>query len=110
MEDIVNYYKKELQRVAWRLQYKVRSTRKHECMWIEDNQPFYSPFEKVDNHLLIQQLLKDIQPDIGRKIIYGLFIREQTETQLAKELNMSQQAVNKWKRKTLRSLSQKMSS
>ena len=37
MEDIVNYYKQELQRVAWRLQYKVRSTRKRECSWIKEN-------------------------------------------------------------------------
>lgn len=84
MEDIVNYYKQELQRVAWRLQYKVRSTRKRECSWIEENQPHYSLLDTVDNHLLIQQLLNEIQPDI--------------------------QAVNKWKRKTLHSLSQKMSS
>lgn len=110
MEEIVNYYKRELQRVAWRLQYKVRSTRKRECMWIEEKQPYYSLFDTVDNHLLIQQLFNEIQPDIGRKVIYGLFIREQTEAQLAKELNISQQAVNKWKRKTLHSLSQKMSS
>ncbi|GBG11026.1 hypothetical protein PAT3040_05805 [Paenibacillus agaridevorans] len=105
----VNYYKKELQRIAWRLQYKARSTRKRECSWMEYNHPYYHPFEMVDNRIFVQQLLAEIQPGIGRKIIHGLFIKNQTETQLAKELNISQQGVNKWKRKTLKSLSQKMS-
>lgn len=108
--EIVNYYIKELQLVAWRLQYKARSKRKCECTWVEVLQPYYNPFEQIDNRIFVQQLLDEIQHDIDQTIIHGLFIEDQTEVQLAKELNISQQAVNRWKRKTLHLLSQKMSS
>lgn len=110
MGCIVNYYKKELQRVAWRLQYKARSERKRECQFIEEIQPSHCPLEATDNHILIQQLLNELQSETGRKIIGDLFLRDRTEAQLAEELNLSQQAVNKWKRKILHLLSQKMSS
>lgn len=106
----INYYRKELQRVAWRLQYHVRNKRKRECAWIEDKQPHHFPFERVERDILIQQLLDAIESDLGRKVIHGLYIQDLTETQLAQQLKISQQAVNKWKRKTLRLLSQKMSS
>lgn len=108
--EIESYYKKELQRAAWRLQYKVKSKRKRECMWREAPQQSHSPFEQADNRILVQQLLNEIPPSLGKKIIHELFLKNKTELQLAKELNMSQQAVNKWKRKTLHLLLQKMSS
>ncbi|SEP33575.1 hypothetical protein [Paenibacillus sp. OK076] len=108
---IEKYYRKELQRAAWRLQYNVKSKRKRECMLGDiTHQPSYSPFEETDSRLLVQQLLNEIPPSIGKKIIRDLFLKNKTELQLAKELNMSQQAVNKWKRKTLHLLLQKMSS
>lgn len=107
---MINYYKKELQRVAWRLQYNVRNTRKRECTWSDSIQPYFVPVEQINNRILVEQLLHEIQPEIGRKVIHGLFIKDKTEAQLAKELQISQQAVNRWKRKTLHLLSQKMSS
>lgn len=106
----INDYRRELRRAAWRLQYHVRNTHKRECAWTEDKQPHQFPFDRVERRILVQQLLDAIESDLGRKVIHGLFIQDLTEAQLAQKLNISQQAVNKWKRKTLRLLSQKMSS
>jgi DNA-directed RNA polymerase specialized sigma subunit len=49
-------------------------------------------------------------PSSGRRVIVGLYLRERTEAELAGELHISQQAVNKWKQKMLNRLSQKPSS
>nr|WP_233167845.1 hypothetical protein [Paenibacillus roseus] len=37
--------------------------------------------------------------------MYRLYIQEQTESEVARQLNLSQQAVNKWKRKMIQQLS-----
>ncbi|MBX4151109.1 hypothetical protein K1X09_27750 [Paenibacillus lautus] len=42
----------------------------------------------------------------GRTIIYKLFIEDLTEVEVAKQLHISQQAVNRWKRKMIQKLSQ----
>ncbi|KYG29504.1 sigma-70 family RNA polymerase sigma factor [Alkalihalobacillus trypoxylicola] len=106
--EIVTLYKNELKRIAWRLQYKARVLSKRECRSIEDITPHYHTSKEVDNLILIQELLGEIPTNMGRRIIKDLFIKDYSEAQLAKELNMSQQAVNKWKRKTLNLLSQKV--
>ncbi|MFC3788233.1 helix-turn-helix domain-containing protein [Paenibacillus sp. GCM10012307] len=46
---------------------------------------------------------------IGKQIILDLYINDKSEKQIAQELNISQQAVNKWKQKMLNTLNQKMS-
>ncbi|AUS28258.1 hypothetical protein C1A50_4110 [Paenibacillus polymyxa] len=43
-------------------------------------------------------------------IIFDLYILDKTEAQIAKELKLSQQAVNKWKKKMLKELFRMLSS
>lgn len=104
---LITHFKKELQRAAWRLQYQARSKRKRECAWNDSIQSSQIAVDQIENRLLLEQMLVDLQP-MGKKVIYELFINDKSETELAKELQITQQAVNKWKRKTLHSLSQKV--
>ncbi|MCM3175726.1 MULTISPECIES: sigma factor-like helix-turn-helix DNA-binding protein [unclassified Paenibacillus] len=46
----------------------------------------------------------------GREILHKIYFQGYTEAEVASHLNISQQAVNKWKRKMLNLLSQKVSS
>lgn len=109
--NVIDFYKRELQRIAWRLQYKARVKRQREIQYIEEViYPSMRGEIEIDNRILIDQLLEDLPSDINRKIIQEIFINDMTESQLAKELNMTQQAVNKCKKRTLYLLYQKLSS
>lgn len=67
----VNFYKQELQRIAWRLQYKARSTRRRESALVDYNHPYHHPFEKADSGIFVQQILSEIQPGMRRKVIHA---------------------------------------
>lgn len=45
---------------------------------------------------------------MGKRIIYEIYHNDKTETQVAFELQISQQAVNKWKRKMIQEIYQRM--
>lgn len=105
----ISTYKKELQRHAWRLQYQVRRKHRRECHFLEESHPIHSSMECVIDLIYVEQILDEIPSNIGKKIIHDLFIQDKTESQLARELSISQQAVNKWKRKMIHLLSQKLS-
>jgi len=108
--NIIDFYKKELKRIAWRLQYKARVKSKREFP-LKPNLSHGDFFtEHSDNKILVQFLIRSISSDTGKKIIYEIYFNNKTETQVAKEMDISQQAVNKWKTKILRSLCQKLSS
>lgn len=66
--------------------------------------------DKSDSALYLSQLISELPRDLGRTIIQEIYIKEKTEAQIAKELNISQQAVNKCKIKMLKHLSQIISS
>lgn len=111
-ETIMDYYVRgELKRIAWKIQYKAKVTSKHELPLKSENVSRAANFQnEVDRKLYVEYLINSIPTDIGRKIIFEIYINEKTEVQVAKELNISQQGVNQWKRKTLKYLCQKMSS
>lgn len=97
--NVIDFYKRELKRIAWRLQYKARSRLKREFP-LKDNLSHSDPFtEYSDNKMLTQQLLNSIHSDTGKRIIYEIYFDNKTEAQVAREMNISQQAVNKWKKK-----------
>lgn len=100
MKSIIELYRTELRRIAWRLQYKIRVQNKRELPLYQEIVPGESFTDQVDNQILVEHLINCI-PDKGKKILYELFINEKTEAQVAKEMNISQQAVSKWKKKTL---------
>lgn len=102
--------RKELYRRAWRLQYRAKAARSREIPWRAES--FAAPdfTAQADNRLLVRQLLQELPRDKGRVILYWLYVAEETEVQIARKLNLTQQAVSKWKRKSLHRLCQKLSS
>ncbi|WP_028544697.1 hypothetical protein [Paenibacillus taiwanensis] len=107
--SIIDSYKEELHRIAWRLQYRARRNCNRELpLTYYSPQPNHST-EWVES-VLLHQLICSIPSATGKKIIYELYLQDKTEVQVAQNLNISQQAVNKWKKKSLQFLYQTMTS
>jgi len=108
MEELplVEQYRKELYRIGWRIQYRARVISNREI--VKEEREFYTTSftDGVDNELYIEDLINSLPSTTGKKIIYELYINDKTEAQVARELNMTQQAVSKWKKKMLKHLSQ----
>ncbi|RRJ64201.1 sigma-70 family RNA polymerase sigma factor [Paenibacillus oralis] len=102
---VVERYRKELYRIGWRMQYRYRKMRRHECSLFDNisGQQHFS--ETSDTRILVQQLLHSL-PEKGKTILHKLYIQELTEAEVAAQLQISQQAVSKWKKKMLQQLSQ----
>jgi RNA polymerase sigma factor (sigma-70 family) len=126
-KSIFQAYQTEIYRIGWRVQYRAKKIRNHELPYQDTNtisskaglQP-YLPLglqsnlqcdftTQVDNKILVNDLIRSLPPK-GRLILHKLYIQDQTEAEVSKELNLSQQAVNKWKRKMLQQLSQTVNS
>ncbi|MEK3879845.1 sigma factor-like helix-turn-helix DNA-binding protein [Paenibacillus sp. FSL M7-0420] len=103
----IEYYKRELYRIAWRIQHKQRIQYKKELpLKIEMIKNSISNDEIIEK-IHINELLASLPSPTGRKIIYKIYILDMTTSQIAKELHISQQAVSKWKKKMLTYLYQK---
>mgnify|MGYP000449796279 CR=1 FL=1 len=59
--------------------------------------------ERVVDHLLLKELLKNLDKD-ERKLIYLRYFSEKTQTQVGKELGISQVQVSRMEKRILRSL------
>lgn len=103
--SIVEAYRTEIYRIGWRLQYQSKKVRKHECSYYDGVIGKASFTTQVDNKIMLHELINSLPPK-GKLIMYKLYVKDQTEAQISKELNLSQQAVNKWKQKMLKQLSQ----
>ncbi|MCY9763162.1 hypothetical protein M5X06_22430 [Paenibacillus alvei] len=108
--SIIDFYRSELKRIAWRLQYKARVKVRREVPIQNDFLHSFHHTDQLENRLLIKQLIMSLPYETGKKIIYEIYFNDKTEAQIAMEMEISQQAVNKWKKKTLRFLYQKLSS
>jgi DNA-directed RNA polymerase specialized sigma subunit len=108
---LVEQYRKKLYRIAWRIQYRARVQTNHEFV-MEKNEAVATPSftDSANSKIYTLQLINSLPSEIGKNIIFDLYILDKTEAQIARELKLSQQAVNKWKRKMLRQLSQMLSS
>lgn len=103
--------KVEVERIGWRIQYRAKtiSKREHSFCGLEQTTKEGCFTERADNKIMIEQLIDTLPPQ-GRAIIHKLYIQDQTESEVALQLNMSQQAVNKWKRKMITQLSRTVNS
>lgn len=104
-QSVYERYKTEVYRIGWRLQYRAKTIKNRECSFYGDEPDAINFTTSIDNKLLIQQLIEPLPP-CGKTILYKLYIQDQTESEVARQLQMSQQAVNKWKRKMIQKLSQ----
>lgn len=103
--SIIERYRNKVYRSGWRLQYHVKKMRTSECTLFEKSRENTCFSNELETRILVQQLLHSL-PVQGRRVLYKLYILNMTEAEVAKQLKMSQQAVNKWKRKMLQQLSQ----
>lgn len=107
-------YRKQLKQIAWRIQYRNKVRTRSEQLsfhtWLETNEHHSLLIEEFDSPMMVQELIESLPFAQGKQIIRGLYLHQQTEAQLAEQLQISQQAVNRWKRKSLQYLSQKISS
>jgi DNA-directed RNA polymerase specialized sigma subunit len=107
IETIIDRYRQEIYRIGWKIQYKAKVTSRREVPIISDS--FYDnrTAAESESRFLTGEWIDSLPTDIEKTIIRQIYILDKTESQVALQLNMSQQAVNKWKRKALRFLSQK---
>lgn len=107
---LLDYYRAELNRIAWRIQHHIKKNQYYEISdQMESFSPNYSFMNTTDERIIIRDLLDRLSSEIGRTIIYKIYIQDRTENEVAKDLNVTQQAVNKWKKKMLLELSLMMS-
>lgn len=98
-----------LRRAAWRIQYKARVQQSKECQMIFENQAYDSGFEsEVLSKFYVKELLDTIPWEKCRFILERTIINGLTEQEVAIELHMTQQGVNKWKKKGLALLRQNL--
>jgi DNA-directed RNA polymerase specialized sigma subunit len=101
----IDYYRQELYRIAWRMQYRSRRDFKRQISTVSSPELMEPSFsEKSENKIVMQQYLNELTSDLGKKVIYEIYVNDKTETQVAHELQISQQAVSKWKKKMLQEL------
>lgn len=98
-----------LRRAAWRLQYKIRTQQARECISLFDYQAYSGSFDmEIVSELYVKELLGGIPWEKCRYVIRRIIIEGMTEKEVAFELQITQQAVNKWKRKGLEILRQNL--
>lgn len=108
-ESEIDYYRHELYRIAWRIQYRTRRDFKRQISTISSPELMEPSFsENSENKIVMQQYLNELTSKLGKRVIYEIYINDKTETQVALELQISQQAVSKWKKKMIQELYQKM--
>lgn len=108
--SLIEKYRKELYRIAWKIQYKARVQSNREISSDKFLVPVKSFSSFSDTKIFTIQLINSLPSDFGKKIIYEIFINDKTETQVAQQNCISQQAVSRWKRKMLKELSQMLNS
>ncbi|WP_019910095.1 sigma-70 family RNA polymerase sigma factor [Paenibacillus sp. HW567] len=102
---IYDFYRREIYRIGWRVQYQAKKVRTRECP-LYDYEPSNINFAAIsEQKIWVEQLMQDLPPQ-GKVIIEKIYLKGLTEAEVAKQLNISQQAVNKWKRKMIHQLSQ----
>ncbi|MNW31316.1 RNA polymerase sigma factor [compost metagenome] len=102
-------YRAEIYRIGWRIQYKAKKIRNRELPLLEHEAVKEDFTVASDQALTLEPLLATL-PDTGQRVMRKLYWEGLTEAEVARQLNISQQAVNQWKRKMLKQLSQKLTS
>lgn len=104
-KTIYDYYKSEIYRIGWRLQYQAKKIRKRECPFYDNNLSYPNFAAASEEKIWIKEIIDTLPPQ-GKLIIDKLYLQGLTEFEVAQQLKISQQAVNKWKQKMIQKLSQ----
>ncbi|WP_046212666.1 RNA polymerase sigma factor [Paenibacillus wulumuqiensis] len=98
-------YRQRLRQASWRMQYRAKTRLYHEKSPLNEQIGSFSVQSDDINTILLQEWIHTLPSEQGRIIITGLYLEGQSEQELAARLQISQQAVNRWKRKSLQYLS-----
>ncbi|MFC3749427.1 sigma-70 family RNA polymerase sigma factor [Paenibacillus sp. GCM10012306] len=101
--------KSEIYRIGWRVQYRARKIRSRECSLYDNPSVGKSFAVSSEEKVWVRQLIDTLPPQ-GKIIIDKLYFQDLTEAEVARQLNISQQGVNKWKQKMIRELSRTVKS
>jgi len=111
MEETIDNYRHELQRTAWRVAYYQRERYRKEVIGIEIEH-LCRPAEPCSREIArgLREYMELIPFDKGRQVIESIFIEGKTEAETAESMQISQQGVSKWKRKSLEHLRRTLNS
>ncbi|WP_440115603.1 terminase gpP N-terminus-related DNA-binding protein [Paenibacillus sp. QZ-Y1] len=104
-QTVFERYRKELYRIGWRVQYRAKSIRRKEVPIHNSHSSGVDTTQNSENRIYVNQILNSL-PEFGRSIMYKLYIEGYSEKEIAIQLDISQQAVSKWKQKMINHLSQ----
>jgi DNA-directed RNA polymerase specialized sigma24 family protein len=90
-----------LKRIAWRLQYRIRAQHARELLISVESREQAAFSGSLVSKLYVEDLIMQVPSDKGRYILRRLILDAMTEKEIAAELQISQQAVNKWKAKSI---------
>lgn len=90
-----------LKRIAWRLQYRIRTQNARELLIPVDSHGQSAFSGELVSDLYVEELIMRVPSEKGRHILRRLILDAMTEKEIAAELQISQQAVNKWKAKSI---------
>lgn len=98
MDTTYERYKREIYRIGWRLQYRAKKIRSRESSFYNTEPVSPNSFASVEDKIILEQL-RNTLPAKGKWIIDRLYLQGQTEAEVSRQLNISQQAVGQWKKK-----------
>ncbi|NGP46747.1 hypothetical protein G4V62_18015 [Bacillaceae bacterium SIJ1] len=91
--------KTEIKRIAWRLQYRQRKIFRNEYSHALDHLSFsYDPSVGIFNSIFVREIIQSLSCHVERYLLIRIYLDQATEKEVALELKMSQQWVNKWKK------------
>ncbi|WP_017811181.1 sigma factor-like helix-turn-helix DNA-binding protein [Paenibacillus shenyangensis] len=98
-------YRQRLRQASWRMQYRAKTRLYHEHLPLNEQVSHLSVQSDDIDVILLREWIDTLPSEQGRLIITGLYLEGRSEQELAARLQISQQAVNRWKRKSLEHLS-----
>ncbi|ANF94731.1 RNA polymerase sigma factor [Paenibacillus bovis] len=98
-------YRQRLRQASWRMQYRAKTRLYHEHLDLNEQVSYFSASSDDMATVLLREWIDTLPSEQGRSIIAGLYLEGRSEQELAARLQISQQAVNRWKRKSLQHLS-----
>lgn len=105
MNEKIDYYLeciRIIRRIGWRIQYRTKVITHRELLIRDDLMNTMKAQEpNVILKIFIDEMLEKIPSVKGREIIRKLYLDGFTESEVSRQLNITQQAVNKWKKKSL---------
>ncbi|MEI2397094.1 MULTISPECIES: sigma-70 family RNA polymerase sigma factor [Paenibacillus] len=104
-QTVYERYRNELCRIGWRVQYRAKKAGRLESPLFDNIQAGTNFTQASENKIMIEQLTEGL-PAFEKSILYNLYLEGYSEAEVAKQFNMSQQAVSKWKKKIIHQLSQ----